>query len=430
LDCDDGNACNGAEACKDGLCWGGTNLTNGAACSLPGETGTFICMNGNCTTSRCGDLYVDGTAGEDCDDGNDVNGDGCDATCTFSCSVASDCDDGNVCNGSETCDATADGKGKICAVGVEAAPNTPCGTGMVCRVGGTCAAVGCGNNVVDPGEDCDDGNTTEGDGCDNDCTFSCTFNGDCIDQNVCNGTETCNTTTHICQAGTVLTCNDSNACTTDSCDPVKGCIYTLIDNDGDGYASSTLGKCGTDCNDKDPAIYPGAPELCDGKDNDCDLLIDEEAPFWYPDCDGDGFALLKSTPVQSCDKPTGPPLACPKGSVGAWTSLVPSETKYADCWDADAVVYPGVTSFYTTPIMNRLTLAVDYNCDGTQEQQYTSTGVSTLSKCLKDSLGFCLGGSQGWTGSTAPACGKAAEYTFCSLKTCGRVIETRTQACR
>ncbi|MFN7133884.1 MAG: putative metal-binding motif-containing protein [Myxococcales bacterium] len=44
----------------------------------------------------------------------------------------------------------------------------------------------------------------------------------------------------------------------------------LIDNDGDGIES------GLDCNDGDPAVFPGAEEACgDGKDNDCDGEIDE-----------------------------------------------------------------------------------------------------------------------------------------------------------
>ena len=52
------------------------------------------------------------------------------------------------------------------------------------------------------------------------------------------------------------------------------------DGDGDGYATCQ------ECDDQDPAVYPGAPELCDGKLNDCDgTLLPEEA-----DGDADGSA--------------------------------------------------------------------------------------------------------------------------------------------
>lgn len=61
----------------------------------------------------------------------------------------------------------------------------------------------------------------------------------------------------------------------DLCDP---------DADGDGYVKASLG--GTDCDDTDPTVYPGAAEVCaDGKDNDCDPgTLD----VWDNDADGAG----------------------------------------------------------------------------------------------------------------------------------------------
>jgi hypothetical protein len=56
------------------------------------------------------------------------------------------------------------------------------------------------------------------------------------------------------------------------------CVYFVracktIDYDRDGYISVLSG--GDDCDDFDKNVHPGAAEVCDGKDNDCDRLIDE-----------------------------------------------------------------------------------------------------------------------------------------------------------
>ncbi len=43
-----------------------------------------------------------------------------------------------------------------------------------------------------------------------------------------------------------------------------------VDNDMDGFTDDV------DCDDNDPNVFPGAPELCNGKDDDCDMLVDED----------------------------------------------------------------------------------------------------------------------------------------------------------
>lgn len=66
---------------------------------------------------------------------------------------------------------------------------------------------------------------------------------------------------------------------------LTACVQEVGDADGDDILDNV------DCNDQDRLIFQGAPEVCDGIDQDCDDLIDEEAedaPLWFLDADGDG----------------------------------------------------------------------------------------------------------------------------------------------
>lgn len=59
------------------------------------------------------------------------------------------------------------------------------------------------------------------------------------------------------------------------------CQIQPVDNDGDGYPK------GTDCDDTNSQIYPGAAEVCDGMDNDCDGMVDENCGFVPCNTDSD-----------------------------------------------------------------------------------------------------------------------------------------------
>lgn len=68
---------------------------------------------------------------------------------------------------------------------------------------------------------------------------------------------------------------------------------SCTDDDGDGFGAFGSASCpgsGVDCDDLDSRVFPSAPELCDGLDNDCDGLL----PPIESDADGDDFFICES----------------------------------------------------------------------------------------------------------------------------------------
>lgn len=125
---------------------------------------------------ECGDGTVQEP--EQCDDGNIISGDGCNALCQEEfCGDGTVqepelCDDGNVVNG-DGCNALC--QEEFCGDGVRQ-PGEQCDDGNVVNGDGcndSCKMEFCGDGIVQPGEQCDDGNAINGDGCSARCTFEC-----------------------------------------------------------------------------------------------------------------------------------------------------------------------------------------------------------------------------------------------------------------
>lgn len=302
LDCvnhDDGNLCNGVLKCVDDVCvFDGDSVVACEPSEDPCKQNVCDPATGNCLFesanegSSCNDLnkctlsdtcvagICKGQVSKACDDYNPCTDDACDPTqgCVFEPNDNS-CDDGNSCT-----------EGDTCTFGFCMGVRTPeCGCirhadcavfedGDMCNGTLICKAGAC---IVD---------TLTVVTCPDLMTNSCQRNtcvpetGACQVDNVPNGRE-CNdnnacTLYSDCQEGAclaegeVLSCMDENVCTDDSCDPMKGCVFT----------SNTA-----DCD-----LYPGMPCVVDGHcskgtcvqnpPNNCD----DSNPCTNDFCDDDG----------------------------------------------------------------------------------------------------------------------------------------------
>ncbi|GMV41367.1 MAG: hypothetical protein AMXMBFR64_30830 [Myxococcales bacterium] len=178
-----------------------------------------------------------------------------------------------------------------------------------------------------------------------------------------------------------------------------GCTFWYADADRDGWGKPGTVVCACaavppatatevgDCDDQDPAVNPGTPEVCNGKDDDCDGLTDEAAAegcaVWYVDADGDGFG--QSAASACLCAPTAPFLA----------------TEGGDCNDGTAAISPAAPEACN---------GFDDDCDGALDEE----GAAGCTHFFRDDDG------DGWgaAGDSRCLCSPAAPHTSKKLADC------------
>jgi cysteine-rich repeat protein len=194
LTCGDGQLDPGEE-CDD------KNLDNGDGCDsncCVVSAGVQACSNGWCPVDHpchCGDGALE--LGEECDDGNLSFGDGCNGFCEVETGLCGnqvldqgeECDDGNF--------AQFDGCAPNCLAEFSLVPTCSDSLDECACEGDECV---CGNGTVQDGEQCDDGNLLNEDGCSSQCLL------ECGDGNL-SGDEECDDGNHLFGDGCDETCH-------------------------------------------------------------------------------------------------------------------------------------------------------------------------------------------------------------------------------
>ncbi|MEZ4390699.1 MAG: MopE-related protein [Polyangiales bacterium] len=133
-------------------------------------------------------------------------------------------------------------------------------------------------------QDCDDGIACTVDTCADGACAHRPENSRCDDGRFCNGPERCAPELRGCAPGEPPRCDDGDACTEDRCDDGdNACRSVTRDLDRDGDPDRACG--GTDCDDEDSSRNGSAGEVCNGRDDDCDGMVDEGALSACGNCD-------------------------------------------------------------------------------------------------------------------------------------------------
>ena len=239
------------QVCGDGVVQGDEECDD--ANLMDGDDCDHRCLSENVA---CGNGALD--PGEECDDGNRVSGDDCDVDCNAEFNYSSDdfCGDGFANNGATGNQidpsqfSNYDAESALSVKFASVAPNQSV-TAAFCMIGATgsdlaasltslqtkaddCLAFYqqnialCGDGIQNAGEECDDGNTADNDGCDSNCTFPVCGNGIVNTEEACDDGNSAdndgcdsNCTFSACGNGIVNTgeaCDDANLADGDGCD--------------------------------------------------------------------------------------------------------------------------------------------------------------------------------------------------------------------
>jgi len=409
-DCNDGNA--GANPAATETCDSVDNDCDGS--TDEGLTSTYYrdadadgYGTSSTTTSACSAPSGYVSTATDCNDGNSAINPAATETCD---SVDNDCDGGTDEGVTTTYYRDADSDGYGTSSTTTSACSAPTGyvsTSGDCNDGSSSAYPGRAETCDSLDNDCD-GSTDEG--------VTTTYYRDADGD----GYGTSSSTTTGCSAPSGYVSNSSDCNDSNSALNPNTVWYRDADGDSYGSASTTTTSCtqpsgyvstGTDCNDSSASAYPGRTETCDSIDNDCDGSTDEAnasgCTTYYYDYDNDGYG----TSASSC-------LCAASGSYDTTTN--------GDCYDYNSNAYPGATSWRTS---DRGDGSYDYNCDGSQEQRYTNSGICNVDVWA----GTCTRTSGFIYDESTPSCGTSGDYVsscYYYVVYCSEGTSSTTQSCR
>ena len=190
----------------------------------------------------------------------------------------------------------------------------------------------------------------------------------------------------------------------------------FVDADEDGYYSDFFSD-GDDCDDADDTVHPGAPELCDGIDNDCDGAaeigddcLDTPGDHDTVDDDGDGYSEAEG----DCDDGNGAINPAATDIVGDGVDqncdgvdgVDGDEDGYAaewsggdDCDDADPSTYPGAAELESATI-----------CMTDADEDGWGSPASGGTDCNDEDQAINPGASESWYDGIDQDCDGASDF--------------------